>query len=224
VLAYEDVTWKGGFARFNQHYLALRLALEHQQQQQQYRLVPQSKSITLSELLEGARVGQPVAQYRVLLNASSSSLGTVASLSKHYPSDEGDEDSEGGLATGVVYLNAPGAPFDLVTRLAMAGEDEGSGLTLLHECKHTASGGAKGARLSVKLVEEAIKKARAQCAENSSRPKVAVMVMSNRSLPQRLLKSWDSAPLVLVTRENAVDYFGSSLAYRFLGDVPRSDA
>lgn len=155
VLAYEDVTWQG-FERFNQHCLALRLALAYH--------VGQYESISLSELHQGARVGQPVAQHRVLLSASSSSLGTVSSLSKRYPSDEGGEGSEGGLATGVVYLNAPGAPFDLLARLAMAGEDEGSCLTLLLECKHTATAGAKGARLGAKLVEAALEKARAQYA------------------------------------------------------------
>lgn len=47
--------------------------------------------------------------------------------------------------------------------------------------------------------------------------------MSNKGLPRGsardLVEKWDSAPLVLVTRENVVDYFGPSLAYRFLGYV-----
>jgi hypothetical protein len=116
----------------------------------------------------------------------------------------------------------------------MAREDEGSCLTVLHECKHTAQVGPKltGTRLDVKLVEAALEKAQFKYGDSSSSSssnnsrisrKFAVVVMSNRLLAgnsaELIAKMCESAPLVLVASDNAVDYFGPSLAPRFLGYV-----
>jgi hypothetical protein len=206
VLGYDDIMWQK-FEDFNRDYFALRLALARHK--------GKHESISLSELLKGARVGQPVAEHRVLLEASLSRLGTVSILSKRYPSDEA-------LVRGIVYHNAGGAPFDLVTILGMAPEDgDGSCLTVLHECKHTA--GPYGARrLDAKLVRSVLKEAQVNHGDaSSSHHKYAVVVMSNcpvaEGSAEQVAKMCASTPLVLVTRDHAIDYFGPTLASRFLG-------
>lgn len=86
------------------------------------------------------------------------------------------------------------------------------------------SAGAR--RLDAKLVRSVLKKAHVKHGEaRSSQHKYAVVVMSNWPVAAgsaeeiAIRKMCASAPLVLVTRDHAVDYFGPSLASRFLGSV-----
>lgn len=208
VLDFErNVGWQA-FEEFNRDYFALRLALARYHE---------FKSMTIRELHKGAWVGENAGLARVLLDTES--IGTVDKLSTRYPQSKQDVD------VGVVYRNADGAAFDLVTALTLEGERDNT-LLILHECKHTRKPVGENKRVVSALdVEAALEKAEHALHESGEEKRRYALIF----ITNRLFKSAKGYPMaseleranltnsVVIGRENCIDYFGPSLARRFMG-------
>ena len=176
-----------------------------------------NKSMSLQDLHKGAWVGESVGPLRVVLDVET--IGTVNTLSSRYPQSDQE------LETGVVYKNADGAACDLVTALAL--EWPGSKrLLMLHECKHTRNPvGEADTKVSIIDVQAALEKVGSVLAEaGEGTPPYAVVFTSNRVFKREMKNSLATElgranlhKAVVVVRENCVEYFGPSLAPRFLG-------
>lgn len=219
VLEYDKRLGPDGFECFNQDYLALRLALEK---------YFGAKAVDLGDLFTGAWVGDDAGRVRVALYGES--LGSTFPLAQRYPSTHQD------LELGPVYRNAPGAPFDLVCILPI--EEGGDAVMIAYECRHTRRLASKAVKVDVAEISAAVAKVEKACSRDM-RPLVLVYT-SNRSLSSEvnilsqgmLLEALQAGgPLshaIVIVRQNCMDYFGPSLAMRFMGyiepwDVSRSE-
>ena len=208
VLSFESSVGWENFEVLNQDYFAVRMALACHYGYQ---------SMTFQELYEGAWVGKAVGLARVRLDTEA--IGTVGKLSTRYPKSKQD------LEVGVVYRNADGAACDLVTPLTLE-EEPSNKLLIFHECRHTRKPlGESGIVATAVDVEEALQKVGSALAESGKENQRHALVFSSN----RPLKSATDYPLtleleranltnaVVIVRENCVDYFGPSLAPRFMG-------
>ena len=204
VLSFESTMGWENFEVLNQDYFALRMALACHYGYQ---------SMTLQELYEGAWVEESTGLARVLVDTEA--IGTVGKLSTRYPQNKQD------LELGVTYRNADGAACDLVTALALEGGPSNR-LLIFHECKHTRKG-----NLFVRAsdVKGALSKVESALAESGKENQpFAVVFISNRPFarvkdsPLALeLERANLTNVVVIVRENCVDYFGPSFAPRFMG-------
>ena len=209
VLDFEkNLIWQA-FEEFNQNYFALRMAVARHYGH---------NSMTVQELHEGAWVEESVGASRVLLGLES--IGVVGKLSSRYPQSKQD------LELGVVYRNADGAACDLVTALTLEGESSNRHL-IFHECKHTRKPvGGSAMVANVVDIEGALQKVASALAESGNEKQAhALVFISNRPF-RRIARAYpwtlelEKANLtnaVVIVRENCVDYFGPSLAPRFMG-------
>lgn len=205
VLDYEKELDGKVFERFNQDFFALRLALESH-------LGPNVTS--LSDLYKGAWVGGEAGSMSVMLGCGA--VGTTSRLVKRFPSTRQD------LQSGRVYRNAAGAPYDLVCLLQRA---EGGTVIVAYECRHVARLPSKGEKIDLGELNTAMAKARGAGDEESVPMPVVLVFISNRvvdgsvmdELPAALRTGGSLSHAIIVARENCVDYFGPSLARRFMG-------
>ena len=209
VLAFKSKLRWQAFEEFNREYFALRMALARHYGY---------KSMSVQELHEGAWVEKSVGTMRVVFDMKH--IGAVDTLSSRYPQSAEE------LETGIVYRNANGAACDLVTVLTL----EGSGsrrLLMLHECKHTRKPvGDTDTTVNAQDVQVALNKIRSALPEVGENIPVNVVVfISNRAFKggettSSLAKELDNANLkktVVIVRDNCLEYFGPSLARRFMG-------
>lgn len=213
VLSFESSVGWENFEVLNQDYFALRMALACHYGYQ---------SMVLQELYKGAWVGKAVGLARVRLDTEA--IGTVGKLSTRYPQSKQD------LEVGVVYRNADGAACDLVTPLTLE-EEPSNKVLIFHECRHTRQPlGKSGIVATAVDVEEALQKVESALAESGKEnQRHALVFSSNRPLKSATDYSATDYPFtleleranltnaVVIVRENCVDYFGPSLAPRFMG-------
>lgn len=207
VLDYEKELDGKVFERFNQDFFALRLGLENH-------FGPQLTS--LSDLYKGAWVGEEAGSIGVMLACGS--VGTTSRLVKRFPSSRQD------LELGTVYRNAAGAPYDLVCRLQLA---EGGRVTVAYECRHVARLPSQGKKIGLGELTTAM--AKTQGAGGGDEELVLVFI-SNRVVDGSVVEQLAAAlgvggslsHAIIVARDNCIDYFGPSLARRFMGyEEPR---
>lgn len=204
VLGYEkNLRWEA-FEAINRDYFALRLLLARHYGH---------KSMTLEELHQGAWIEESIGAFRVLSDMES--IGRVGELSGRYPQSKQD------LELGVTYRNADGAACDLVTALGLEGKPCDT-LLMLHECKHTRKGNVFVNAADVKVALKKVERALAESGR-ADQP-FALVFISNRQFARVKDSGWgyelERANLtnaVVIVRENCVDYFGPSLAPRFMG-------
>lgn len=198
------------FECFNQDFIALRLALERHL----------GGNVTnLSDLYKGAWVGDGAGS--IAVSIGDGAVGTTSTLAERFPSSRQD------LEVGKVYRNAGGAPYDLVCLLPQV---EGGRLLLAYECKHTRRlPSSKGVNVSLSDINLAMAKVRE--AGGGDMPPAVLIFISNRpfsdkfkrsdtnELPAALEMGGSLSDAIIVVWQNCVEYFGPSLARRFMGYV-----
>jgi len=196
------------FECFNQDYLAFRLALER---------YFGAHFVDLVDLYAGAWVGEEAGGVRVALNGAP--VGGTFTLTQRFPSTRQD------LELGTVYRNAPGAPFDLVCLLPTGKEEDN--VMIAYECRHARRIPSHADKVDMMEIDTAVTKV--QDVYSGDMPPFVLVFMSNRlfsseastknqgklSEALQVGGSWSRA--IVVVRENCIDYFGASLARRFMG-------
>lgn len=222
VLDYEEEPDEKVFERFNQDFFALRLALESHLGPTFLGLESHLDLLdlalegpenlpgcglhvtSLSNLFKGAWVGAEAGRMTVMLP----SVGTTSGLVDQFPSTRQD------LQLGKVYRNGAG----LVCLLERA---EGGTVMVAYEYRNMA----RGKKIDLDEFNMAMAKAQgAGDGELGSVPVVLVFV-SNRVVDGSVMNDLSAAlrmggslsHAIIVARGNCVDYFGPSLARRFMG-------
>ena len=229
VLAFDRNLHWTAFERWIRDYTALRLLLARRRGLQ---------CVSLSKLFQGAWVGADIDHLEVALSADSvGSVRDISSLTgRRFPPNNSSSASIqlSLLQPGAVYLNAAGAPCDIVVAfdLVQYGDDQTAGprVPVLFECRHTALRPADAVRVKITEIEQAVVRARdALGIELSER--FALMFITNRQLVNSKSQIVEGASLVsdelsgsrglskaiVVVRQNCVTYFGVNLVRRFMG-------
>lgn len=221
ILEFKDKLHWTLFEDFNRDYQALRIALAGRKR----------KFISMAHLHKGAWIGEEIGAQ--VLSITKTSLARVGNCKSVFPIS-GKRMSENLEKTqvGVVYKNAPNAPFDIYLTMRLATVNQT--LITFYECRHSIREQKQAEKVRATEIQEAVSKAASLAngipfamAFISNRPFMTKsnsnsIIIPNDSLPAELAEAGTFSNAIIVVKQNCIDYVGPSLWPRFVGYMTAS--